>query len=146
VKPTGSRPSSQTSRLIGWTLGAVVAVSVLGFLVAAGVVIWIFEVALPRNAEERAEAERELARAAGAAGQVSLSEAVRDGRLTDDEIAKAVGGPMWDVQRSASSWLLRAEYPGTDPICYSYEVRLPLGPDSRVTSTELPECPTITPG
>lgn len=134
------------SRLIGWVLGTVVAVSVLGLLVAAGVMAWMYEVTLPEHRREKTEAERAMSRTAGAAAQVALSEAAKNGGLTDDEIAKAVGGPMWDVQRSPSRWLVRAEYPGTDPICFSYEVTLPLGPGTRVTSTELPSCPTITPG
>lgn len=146
MEPTGSRPSSRASRLIGWTLGAVATVSVLGFLVAAGVVAWIYEVALPRRSEDKTAAEQQMARENAVAARVSLTEAVKDGRLTDEEIAEAVGGPVWEVQRSESHWLLRARFDSTDPICFSYELTLPLGPGTRVTSTELPSCPAITPG
>jgi len=146
VKPTGSRPLSRASRLIGGTLGAVAACAILGLLLAGGVMVWYFEVSLPEQITVRAEEEREMARTAAATAPVSLTEAAKDGRLTDDEIAKAVGGPVWDVQRSASHWLLRAKYFATDPICFSYELTLPLGPGTRVTTTELPSCPTITPG
>lgn len=146
MESTGSRPSSRAFRLVGGTLGAVASFAILGLLLAGSAMVWYFEVSLPEQIRVRAEAERKIAHTAAAAAPAALTEAARDGRLTDDEIAKAVGGPVWDVQRSESRWLLRARFEGTDPICYSYELTLPLGPGNQVTSTELPSCPTIRPG
>ncbi|MET0955467.1 MAG: hypothetical protein ABWY68_05910 [Cryobacterium sp.] len=130
---------------LGWALGSVVAVAVLGFLVVAGLLAWHFGVTAPNGQERIAQDEREMARDAAASAQFALGSAAADGTLTDDEIAQAVGSRVWDVQRADSDWVIRANFQGTDPLCFSFDIGLPLGPDTKATRTELPSCPKITP-
>jgi hypothetical protein len=140
-----TQPSGRALRLIGWTLGSVVAAAALVLLLLAGLATWYFQVAAPNHRREISEAEQQMSREAAASAQTALTAAASDGRLTDDEISTAIGGPQWDVRRADASWLVRAKFEGTDPVCFSYDITLPLGPETRVTSTELPNCPAITP-
>lgn len=136
---------SWASRLLGGALGVLVAVAVLGFLGVAGVVIWAVNVSVPGHQRETTEAEKESARQAAALAQQTLTAAAADGRLTDEEIRAAVGGPVWDLRRTDPVWVLRARFDGTEPVCFSYDITAPLGPATRVTGFELPVCPDITP-
>ena len=139
------RQATRTGRALGWTAGSVVAVAVLGLLVVAAATIWYFGVSAPNRQWAIAQAEQDMAREAAAEAQTALARAAADGRLTDDEISTAVGGPAWDIRRAEAGWALRANFQGSDPLCFSFEITMPLGPDTRVTGAELPACPEITP-
>jgi hypothetical protein len=144
MRPLGST-SSRASRLIGWTLGAVALVALLGYLVVHGAMIYLFEVSIPNGRRAKATAEQERTRQSAAERQSALTAAAADGALADDEIGQVVRVPRWDVQRADAAWVVRVEFPGVQPLCFSYEILLPLGPNTRVTTTELPTCPDIRP-
>lgn len=126
--------------LIGMLLAAVAVM-----LAFVAIFSWYTNVSWPDHRRQIAEAERDMARDAAAKAEGAMASAAADGRLTDDEIETAVGGPVWDVRRADLSWVIRANFHGTDPLCFSFDITLPLGPDTRVARTELPECPAITP-
>ncbi|BCJ48485.1 hypothetical protein GCM10010168_75890 [Actinoplanes ianthinogenes] len=141
-----TRSGRRLLRLGGWALGAVAALAVLGVLLFAGGVVWLFAVALPAHARKTAEVERDMARTRGIEAQAALTRAAADGSLTDDEIHDAVGGPVWDVRRMPDRWTVRTELDGGEaPVCFSYDITRPFGPGTSVTATELPTCPPITP-
>lgn len=140
-----TRASGRAFRLVGGTLGSVVAAAVLSLLAVSTVVVWYFEVSAPNRQREISEAEHEIARKAAARAQGVLVSAAADGSLTDEDIREAIGGPQWDIRRDEMTWLVRAKFEGTEPVCFSFEIALPAGPETRVTGTELPECPAITP-
>ncbi len=143
MSPTGAKSSSRAIRLIGWTLGTVGLLALLGYLAVAGSLLWLFGVSLPAGQRAKAEAERQMAQEAAAEAQNELAAAAADGSLPDEEIRKVVGTPRWDVERTDAVWRLRVLFPAMDPVCYSYEITLPLGTEARVTSSELPTCSDI---
>lgn len=107
------------------------------------VLAWVFGVSLPARQDRLADQESAMARERAAAADVALRSAAADGELTDDEIGTAVGGSVWDISRTDATWVIRAVFDATDPLCVSFDVTLPLGPDTRVTRTQLPTCPVI---
>ncbi|MDQ0364523.1 hypothetical protein [Catenuloplanes indicus] len=131
---------SWAPRLAAGALGTVVVLPLLGFLGVAGVVLWMYGVALPNHQREIAEAETELSRQAAATVQQELAMASADGRLTDEEIDEAVGG-AWDLRRTDPAWVLRARFDGTEPLCFSFEITTPLGAATEVAAIELSACP-----
>jgi hypothetical protein len=53
---------------------------------------------------------------------------------------------MWTIERSADRWAVTTSYPaGSNDVCFRFDIALPLGPNTRVTHTELPDCPLIRP-
>lgn len=131
-------------RLIGGSLAALAFLAILAFLLVAGTVAWMFGIALPRHQQKIDDQSEVTARGLAERSQAKLTSAASDGTLTDSEITKAVG-IMWTIERSADQWAVTTLYPGSKDICFRFDVALPLGPNTRVTHTELPACPLIRP-
>ncbi|MEV8509227.1 hypothetical protein AB0368_30945 [Actinoplanes sp. NPDC051475] len=138
---TGSR----RLRLIGGSVVTLAGLALLAFLLVAGVVVWLFGVALPRHQDTVDDQSLAAARSFADHGQQKLASAVADGKLTDAEVT-AVVGTMWTIERSADRWAVTTRYPaGSKDVCFRFDIALPLGPGARVTHTELPDCPLIGP-
>ncbi|WP_344317299.1 hypothetical protein, partial [Actinoplanes couchii] len=66
-------------------------------------------------------------------------------RLTDEEISEAAAGTAWDLQRTDPVWVLRTDFGSSGPNCFSFDITTPLGPATRVTTTEFSTCPLVKP-
>jgi hypothetical protein len=102
-------------------------------------------VALPRHQHKIDDQSLASARGLADRSQDRLKSAAADGKLADREITNVVGS-MWTIERSADRWVVTTRYPaGSKDVCFRFDVPLPLGPDTRVTHTELPACPLVGP-
>ena len=136
---------SRAASWFGWSLATVVAVAIVGFLVAAGLVIWLYGVALPAHHDRTVDWQLADNRRWAAQAQQRLVAAAADGTLSDEELDAALGR-KWIADRSSDQRLtLVAEHTGTDEgrLCYTYVLPLPLGPQVQVTRTESTRCPVI---
>ena len=136
---------SRAASVLGWSLAALVTVATLGFLVVAGLVIWLYHVALPAGQDRTVQQQLDDNRRWAAQAQERLVTAAADGTLSDAEL-KAALGRKWVADRSGDQRLsILAEHTGTDDgrLCYTYEFTLPLGPQSGVKRTESTDCPAI---
>ncbi|MFI7596588.1 hypothetical protein [Actinoplanes sp. NPDC049681] len=137
--------ASRALRLIGGSVATLAGLALLAFLLVAGVVVWVFGVALPRHQHAIDDESLAVARGFADRSQQRLVSAVADGELTDAEVT-AVVGTMWTDERSADRWGVTTRYPaGSKDVCFRFDIALPLGPGARVTHTELPDCPLIGP-
>ena len=140
-----TRSGSRAGRLIGGSVAALAGLAVLAFLLVAGTVAWIFGVALPRHQHKIDDQSLADARSLADHNQSSLASAAADGKLTDTEIT-GVFGRMWTIERSADRWAVTTRSTaGSNDVCFRFDVALPLGPATRVTHSQLPDCPLIGP-
>ena len=58
---------------------------------------------------------------------------------TRSRATRLAGGAL-----AATAWQLVVLFPGTDNLCVTYDLTLPLGAGTTVTRTELPTCPDLT--
>ena len=140
---TDSSTGSRAGRLVGGAVAGVLGLGVLAVFCLAGLALWTFGVTLPDHRDETIANEKAFGRQWAAELEPRLTAAAADGKLPDAELDKAVGG-LWLIHRTASDWRVEVEFPGTEPLCFRYDIPLPLGPGTRVTRTELPTCPNFT--
>ncbi|WNI22735.1 hypothetical protein [Streptomyces sp. ITFR-16] len=70
-----------------------------------------------------------------------LQQALSDGKVTDQEIAKAAGGP-WTVTRNDAGTRVVVGYePG--PACYQFELPPSPGPTATVRRSPVDHCPAL---
>lgn len=137
--------SRWAARLAAGSIAALAGLALVAFLLVAGVVVWLFGVALPAHQNKIDKQSLVVARSLADRGQAGLTSAAADGKLGDAEITAAVGR-MWTIERSAGRWAVTTIYPsGSRDACFRFDIALPLGPATRVTHTQLPECPLIGP-
>ncbi|MFD7864583.1 hypothetical protein [Streptomyces sp. NPDC059783] len=84
--------------------------------------------------------EERLAKKTGLT-EYRLRTAVRDGTLTDPEIAYAAGG-RWSVERAPSTIRVAVRY-SPEEACYAYEVKQPLIDATAVRKHRLDRCPAV---
>ncbi|MFE7359272.1 hypothetical protein ACFU8Q_40940, partial [Streptomyces sp. NPDC057543] len=84
--------------------------------------------------------EERLAKKAGLT-EYRLRKAVRDGTLTDPEIAYAAGG-QWSVEREPSAIRIVVGY-SPESVCYEYEIPDPLNASTSIHRTRLEQCPAL---
>ncbi|MFD7534015.1 MULTISPECIES: hypothetical protein [unclassified Streptomyces] len=85
-----------------------------------------------------------LAKKAGLT-QYRLRQAISDGNLSDEEIARAADGSLdgsWSTWRVQGGIRIVVAYaPG--PVCYQYEITQPVTATTPVRRTRLEQCPTL---
>ncbi|MGW8887112.1 hypothetical protein [Streptomyces sp. NPDC055749] len=132
---------SRTAQLFG----SAALLLLVGLLAAAGLVIYVFEFALPGHREEIEADERKNVRQQIDRTATGLEEAARDGELTDLEIGETAPR-HWTVRRGPDRIEVVARFDGGAPAgCRVFTLPVPLGPSTTVRTSEvMGSCPEVT--
>jgi hypothetical protein len=144
---------SRGLRLVGWALGAVLGLALLGI----GAVIWFFGVAWPHSGDRARRSADDQTREVAATIARQLQERSVDGQLTRAEITDVVGhqpAGLVSVALDGNPLAVVAKVHGlaSGPIgpvsatqCYQFTIATPVGPASQVDTVPLAACP-VEPG
>jgi hypothetical protein len=148
TQPTLAR-GSRGPRLVGWALGAVLGLVLLGI----GAVIWFFGVAWPHSGDRARHSADDQTREVAATIARQLADRSADGQLTRAEITDVVGrlpAQVLSTQLDSNPLTVVARLHGVasgpagsvgSSRCYQFTVATPVGPASQVDSVPLAACP-----